>query len=96
MSDAPRETRLVTVRWFVRPSRTLVTSTVARGVGGPGSALWGSGGRLDLGAGDLAQTAPDDMARTLMMATLRPDSVQPMSRDQWVAWQRSWAPGGRQ
>lgn len=90
----PAETRLVTVRFYVRPSRTLVTQTVARGVGGPGSALWGSGGRMGLGCGDVAESAPEALPLTLMRRLLSPDGVTPMSRDAWLAWQRSWRPGG--
>jgi hypothetical protein len=94
--DARAPTRLVVVRFYVRPSRTLVTQVVSAGVGGRSRPLHQRGGRMDLGASDLAEVDPEVLAGVLMRAALRPDAVTTMSRDQQVSWQRSWTPGGPQ
>ncbi len=92
--DERAEPRLVTIRFYVRPARTLVSMSVVRGVGGPARPLWWGGGRLDLGAGDLAEAPPDQLPVTLMRASLTPDRLTPMSREAHNAWQRTWRPGG--
>lgn len=92
--DAQGETRLVTIRFYVRPSRTLVSQTVLPGVGGRVQPLWAGGGRLDLGAGDLGEVPAEHLPVTLCRAMLEPHNVTPMTREQRAAWQRSWRPGG--
>ncbi len=93
--NAPPETRFVAVRFYLRPSRTLVTQTVHPGVGGRAPALWSSGGRLDLGAGDLGEVPPRELPLRLCAALVAPGSIIPMDRALYLAWQRSWVPGGR-
>lgn len=96
MTDVQPSTRKVSSTFYVRPTRTLVLWSTQRGVGGPGSALWGGGGRLDLGAGDLAALDGEDLVKVLMRVATQPDRVVPMSRDERAAWMRSWRPGGAQ
>jgi hypothetical protein len=92
--DAPAETRLVTIRFYVRPTRTLVTAVVHAGVGGRRSPLFRSGGRMALGSPDIAEIAPEALPVTLAHAFVSPESVIPMSREAYLAWQRGWRPGG--
>ena len=94
MDEVRRTTRLVTIRFYVRPSRTLVTQSVQHGVGGPGSGLWAGGGRMGLGGADVAEVPPEHLPGVLLRGLLTPDSVIEMSRDERAAWVRSWRPQG--
>lgn len=76
--------------FYVRPEHTLVLCTVGRRVGGPGSALWGDGWRLDSGGRALADVAAPDVPYTLMREFCEGENLRRMSPDQRAAWMRTW------
>ena len=76
--------------FYVRPEHTLVLCTVGRRVGGPGSALWGDGWRLDRGGRSLADVALQDVPWTLMQHFVIGDDLRQMSAPQRAAWMRTW------
>ena len=76
--------------FYVRPEHTLVLCTVGRRVGGPGSALWGDGWRMDRGGRALADVAAPDVPWTLMMEFVTGNGMHRMSPDQRAAWMRTW------
>jgi hypothetical protein len=80
--------------FYVRQERTLVSCSVARGVGMPGSVLWSGGWSLGLGAHDLAGVAPREFPEALMRAFLVGEDLRPMSPAAKAAWIRSWRATG--
>jgi len=91
--DGTARTLYVRVGFYVRPTRTLVTESVLSGVGGRGSALWFGGGRLDLGAEDLATTPPARVPDRLLVALVTREGWSVMDRQAIRAWQSTWRPG---
>jgi len=90
--DGQTRTLYVRVGFYVRPTRTLVTQSVLSGVGGRGSALWFGGYGLGVGAEDLAQYPPSEVAGRLLTDLFTAEDLAPLTKNQIRAWQRTWSP----
>jgi hypothetical protein len=90
--DAHHKTLVVGFHFYVRETRTLVTASVAGGVGMPGSGLWAGGWRLDLAMPDLAETAPEHVPGDVALAFVTSERLEPMGQETIRAWQRTWRP----
>lgn len=90
------DNRLILVQFTVRPTRTLVSTSVSRGVGGPSSGLWRGWWSIGLGARDVAARPLHDQPMKCMLDFVTDENIQPMSYEHVMAWQKSWRTGGAQ
>lgn len=80
----------VKTTFYVRETRTLAVAQVGARVGGPGSPVWRGGWSLGIGAGALADVAPDRVMDRLLVAMATRENASPMGPEARAAWMRTW------